>query len=59
VAQRGRPIPGNTVRLILGLRALRYSLRSIARHTGVALSTVQKYLGPRAVVRYTRRSGVG
>jgi hypothetical protein len=59
MAIRGRPIPGSTVRLILGLRALRYSLRCIARYAGVSLSTVQKYLRSGAVVRYSCRASVG
>jgi hypothetical protein len=52
MACRGKPIPGETIRMIVGLRALRYSLRCIARHAGVSLSTVQKYLDLR------RRSSV-
>jgi hypothetical protein len=61
MASRGKPIPGETVRLVVGLRALRYSLRQIARHAGVSLSTVQKYLDlrRRSSVQLPRRRRVG
>jgi hypothetical protein len=46
MATRGTPIPSETIRLIVGLRGMNFSLRTIARHSGVALSTVQRYLPP-------------
>jgi hypothetical protein len=57
MATRGTPIPGETVRLIVGLRALNYSLRTIARHAGVSVPTVRKYLATAEQVLHTPARG--
>jgi hypothetical protein len=44
VAVRGRPIPSDTVRLIAGLRMLRYPIALIARHLGLSRTSCYKYL---------------